>query len=61
MMFVFHLIVYVYFIVDSANSILHAMNNMKNQEQQGKWHPPRHLQQHTQIQVILYVPKYYGG
>merc|ERR1712110_318827 len=37
-------------IVDSASSILHAMNNMKNQEQQGKWHPPRHLQQHTQIQ-----------
>jgi hypothetical protein len=40
------------FIAVSASGIMHALNNMKHQEQNGNFHPPRHLQQsHNQIQV----------
>jgi len=38
-------------IAASASGIMHALANMKNQEQTGNFHPPRHLQRpHTQIQ-----------
>ena len=42
-----------YFLASSASGILHALNNMRHQEQTGNFHPSRNLQQsqHTQMQV----------
>ena len=44
----------------SASGIMHALNNMKHQEQNGNFHPPRReileglsLQSHNQIQVSV--------
>lgn len=41
------------FVAQSASGILHALNNMRQQEQTGNFHPSRNLQQsqHTQMQV----------
>ena len=43
-----------HFSAQSASGILHALNNMRQQEQTGNFHPSRNLQQsqHTQMQVI---------
>ena len=36
----------------SASGIMHALSNMKHKEQNGNFHPPRHLQQsQNQMQV----------
>ena len=49
----FHFMFISYFLASSASGILHALNNMRHQEQTGNFHPSRNVQQsqHTQMQV----------
>ena len=54
---IFHFIFVFTFTASSASGILHALNNMRHQEQTGNFHPSRNVQQsqHTQMQVCTNV------
>ena len=48
--FILHL--YLSFIAMMASGIMHALSQMKHQQQNGMFNPPRHLQAaHNQMQV----------